>query len=197
MLLKSLGFAFLLCTAAFGYCAEKIDYCRTIKFDPGIFDRKTLEKASGRLDCRDRPVPLLLRGKSGNQSERFSLSLETPSLASYINRNRMTGEYVFDKEEFEHSFRDSAVFKNRDFALYTYKPELKAEKTAGGEFFSCTIQFFDAAGRLKFTKRNFLFFKEEGISAMYLAGFVKAEDTKSLRILNAIEQLFLSMEIDW
>jgi hypothetical protein len=194
--LKEFGVVLLIFSAAFGYCAEKINYCGAIKFHPGIFDRKTLEKASASPDCRDIPVPLLLKGRSGYQAQQFSLSKEAPPLASYLSRNALTGKYVFDREEFERVVRDWAVFKGENLASYQYKPAMRVEKTSGGEFFSCAIEFRDFAGNLKFVKQNLAFFKEEEISAMYLSDIVDVQDRKSLEILRAIERLFFSMEID-
>jgi hypothetical protein len=103
------------------HAIERIDYCHTIEFDMGSFNKRELKKASQRDDCRDRNIPLILSVGSRVLRASFSLTRSTPSLVTYVEYDQIKNDYVFNPYEFEQNLKEAPFLKGKGLEKYTYK----------------------------------------------------------------------------
>ena len=177
--------------------AASINYCETIRFDIGKFDRSTLLKASRNSDCRQQKVPLIFNTGNRALTADIYLTPSTPSYAAYIGYDKESDRYFFDKAEFDKERQNSELFKKIDFDNYSYAAVVKSRTRNTGTAVACEIKFFDRAGKYTYATEDISFFKIDRFSATYSSGLIKAENKKYFEMFGAIKELFFSMEIDW
>lgn len=153
---------------------KKFSYCGgNIKFSiPPFFDRTSVEKQSGVYTCKN---GLILKGKVGNKS-------------TYIN---FIGDYLgvneANSDEYLAQFKKN--YPERLHYVFSYK-------TLNGTSTIITFYWLDKDGNLKQIEKRLFFAKKDSMSAT-AAYSANPNDANDILFMNALEQMFLSAEIDW
>ncbi|RYX90548.1 MAG: hypothetical protein EOO28_28835 [Comamonadaceae bacterium] len=175
----------------------RVNYCQTVEFDPGIFDRTTLNHASKHPDCRQRAIPLLFKKSGSSRKAQFFLT-PLPSLVTYIEKPKDAKEdYIFNEREFTIALSKWLKAKKIDLSKYTYRHDVRSIQKPQGNVVSSTVSFLDDAMNVRFIIKDISFFKDDRYAASYSSNVIDIKDEQSIEITEAIEKLFLSMEINW
>ena len=150
----------------FAYCGGNIKF-----YIPTLFDKKHIEKQSEPYTCK---YGLTLKNKAGDKAIRIAFS------RAYMGENEAkSDEYL---EQFK---RD---YPQRLHYIISYK-------TPNGIATIITFYWLDKNGQLKLIEKNLFFGKEDAMSAS--AGYIaNPNNANDILFMNALEQLFLSAEID-
>lgn len=182
--------------------SPKLAYCGgTVTFQTEPFDRNILEKASLRDDCRDHNIPLSLKTSTG--TSRLSLEMwnvsDFKSGASPFLPADADGNFIFDRQSFDEATRYEGSY--RPFEKYAdqgnYYATVYTNKKKKGTLVVNTINFLDEQDDLVKVAKLITFFKQDSYSISYLGDPVSTSDVDALKAQLAVEQLFLSMKIDW
>ena len=182
--------------------SPKLAYCGgTVTFRTEPFDRDILEKASLRDDCRSRDIPLSIRTSTGTSRlalEMWSVS-DFKSGASPFLPIDGDGNFSFDSHSFDETTRHEGSY--RPFEKYatqgSYYATVYTNKKKNGTLVVNTINFLGDRGDLVKVAKLITFFKQDSYSISYLGDPISTSDVDALKAQLAVEQLFLSMEIDW
>ena len=180
----------------------KLAYCGgTVTFRTEPFDRDILEKASLRDDCRSHEIPLSIKTSTGTSHlalEMWSAS-DFKSGASPFLPVDQDGNFIFDSDSFDEATRYEGSY--RPFEKYAnqgnYYATVYTNKTKNGTLVVNTINFLGGQGDLTKVAKIITFFKQDSYSISYLGDPISTADVDALKAQLAVEQLFLSMEIEW
>jgi hypothetical protein len=153
--------------------SKKFDYCGHLSFYiPAYFDKQSLIKQAKLDTCKN---GFTLKSKVGNKSTNIGF----------------TGEYigVRDVKNEEYLAQYKADFPQRLHYIISYN-------TPNGIATILTFYWLDGDGSLKKIEKILFFSKDNSMSATasYTAN---PDDPNDILFMNALEQLFLSAEIDW
>ncbi|OCQ51771.1 hypothetical protein Ppb6_02884 [Photorhabdus australis subsp. thailandensis] len=189
-------FALILTALSFSAYAEKIDYCYTIEFDSGVFNLKSLKKASAKNDCRYNLVPLVYNGVK----DYFNLSgAAYPSGGiGYIKWDDVSKKYSYDIDEINNSLKDSYGKNNKFNYVFNmkYKVEIKTFPRRKGAMVMSDVIFLDKKDKPYSVMRTLFFYSQDNYAAEYYPDPIKYSDKKRIDFLNKVTDLFMTMAIN-
>ncbi|PFH11352.1 hypothetical protein BCF11_3798 [Collimonas sp. PA-H2] len=161
---------------AYAAQAGKFAYCGgLLKFNiPDFFDKPSIEKQSGPITCKD---GFIIKSKVGNKKETVDI--------------RKSTDYFMMPKDFNEEFL--AQFKENYPQRLNFSYNIQNKN---GSTTVLTFYWLDDTGRLKKIDKEFYFGKQDSMSA-HLSYAANPNDSNDVLFMNALEQLFLSMEIDW
>jgi hypothetical protein len=172
-----------------------LDYCQTISFRTEPFDRQKLEEASRRSDCRSAKAPLAYKDQGRLITDFFTLSADARpgGTVEFVRYDKNSETYLFDESSFNQEIH---LGKGKYKGIVSYLPTIHVNHKTTGSTIVCTILFFDKKQNIRKIGKYIYFFKPGSYAAQYL-NEVDAQDASALKMLIAIEELFLTMEISW
>lgn len=153
----------------FSYCGGNIKF-----YIPDFFDKKYIEKQSEPYTCKN---GFMLKSKIGNKK-------------TYIDINQAGNQLPDEKDinaEYLGQFKDSLP---RRLHL------LLSNDNPNGGVRIITFYWLTDQSILKKIRQEFYFSKEDKLG-MYASYTANVNDVNDILFMNALEQLFLSAEIDW
>lgn len=156
-------------TKKFAYCGGNIKF-----YIPTFLDKKSIEKQSEPVSCKN---GLILKSRVGNKKVHIDIS----------QSSGWGGKAAEVSEEY------LAQFKKNHSRVEHY---IFSSITPNGAVTFITFYWLDDTGKLKEIQKEIFFSKKDSISASasYMAN---PNDSNDVLFMNALEQLFLSAEIDW
>jgi hypothetical protein len=156
-------------TGKFSYCGDYLKF-----YIPDSFDKASIEKQSEPASCKN---GFVLKSKTGNKKEHISI---VQGRDYFMAPKDFTEEYL---AQFKGNYPRRLNF--------SYSTENKNGSTT-----VLTFYWLDDTGKLKKIDKEFYFGKDDSAS-VHTSYTADPSDPNDVLFMNSLEQLFLSMEINW
>ncbi|MES4613110.1 MAG: hypothetical protein ACTH8P_14575 [Ewingella sp.] len=191
----TIGFIFII-NPEFAY-ANKIDYCKTIEFSAGVFNKMEIQKSSEKDGCREKPVPIFYNGIK----DYFYLSKEAypPGGISYITWDGAKNKYGYDPKELNTTI-DNIIKENTSLSYLNslkYHVNIETSPRKNGALVISDVIFLDKKDAPISLIKTLFFYSQDNYAATYYSGPVQYSDAKRIDYLIKVTDLFNTMEINW
>lgn len=181
---------------AFTY-ANEIDYCKTIEFSAGVFNKIKIQKSSEKDDCREKPVPIFYNGIK----DYFYLSKEAYPTGgiSYIAWDDTKNKYSYDPKELNTTI-DKIIKENTNLSYFKslkYHVNIETFPRKNGALVISDVIFLDKKNAPISLIKTLFFYSHGNYAATYCSGVVQYSDVKRIDYLIKVTDLFNTMEINW
>lgn len=196
-MLRNLVISFIIImNSSFTY-ANKIDYCKTIEFSAGVFNKIKIQKSSEKDDCREKPVPIFYNGFK----DYFYLSKEAYPTGgiSYITWDDAKNKYGYDQKELNTTI-DKVIKENTNFSYLKslkYHVNIETFPRKNGALVISDVIFLDKKNAPISLIKTLFFYSQDNYAATYYSGVVQYSDVKRIDYLIKVTNLFNTMEINW
>lgn len=177
--------------------AKEINYCNTFWFDAQAFEFPPILKASEKSDCRERPIPLILKNGKIKSDLMMEVKQSAPFIPDYLILNLEGRSGNVDMEKFFNTINKTKEYKENGLQNFSFNPFVEFESQADGFLVFSEVSILDSDGNARYLVANYLFFKKDRLTVFYSSKILDVKNILTMRFLVNLKSVFRTMRVGW